>query len=412
MKIVVFESDTVNCFYPLSLTKPLWELRCGLYSFRERIQLFAEKQFPSSEVIFLTRDYLAPLYRELYPDTLINEFSRVNGQDILFINAVSLPDAVKGIPEHGTAFMRGDQPVMARCGSDTVDFSGPVPVLANPEIAKKDLDSDDFVIAGYIWDLVHENGKRITDDISLSGMKSAEELTDVTITGPVTQFYAGKGVVLEPFVSINTTEGPVYIGDNCELNPFTSIRGPAAIGAGSRLLGAKIREGTTIGSGCRVGGEIEESIFHGNSNKYHDGFIGHSYIGEWVNMGALTTNSDLKNNYTQVKVFVPEKRVSTGSLKVGCFMGDFVKTGIGTLINTGTSIGTGAMMVHNGPVTPYHIPPFHWLMNSSVNCCNWLDEFFRASAHMMSRRNREFSENYREMLGKLFHLTGNQKRCT
>jgi len=195
------------------------------------------------------------------------------------------------------------------------------------------------------------------------------------------------------------------IGSGTRVHSFTRIEGPCVIGRNCLILGAKVRAGTTIGECCRIGGEIEQSIFQGFSNKYHDGFIGHSFVGEWVNLGALTTNSDLKNNYTNVKVYVPGARKRTGLRKVGCFIGDHVKTSIGTLINTGTSIGTGAMLVHAGRLTPGHIPPFSWYMDNEVARASIADPFISICREAMSRRNVDISENYITLVNTVFELS-------
>ena len=144
-------------------------------------------------------------------------------------------------------------------------------------------------------------------------------------------------------VVIDAEHGPVYIDEGAEIHPFTRIEGPCYVGKKSILLGAKCREGNSIGPMCRVGGEVEESIIHGYSNKYHDGFLGHAYVGEWVNLGALTTNSDLKNDYSSVSVMLDgHTPIDTGSTKVGSLIGDHTKTSIGTLLNTGAYVGAMA----------------------------------------------------------------------
>ena len=137
-------------------------------------------------------------------------------------------------------------------------------------------------------------------------------------------------------VVLDAEHGPIYIDAGAEIHPFTRIEGPCYIGAGSVLFGAKCRAGNSIGPMCRIGGEIEGTIIQGYSNKYHDGFLGHAYVGQWVNLGALTTNSDLKNDYSEVRITLDgQSPIATGSNKVGALIGDHAKTSIGTLLNTG-----------------------------------------------------------------------------
>jgi UDP-N-acetylglucosamine diphosphorylase/glucosamine-1-phosphate N-acetyltransferase len=153
-------------------------------------------------------------------------------------------------------------------------------------------------------------------------------------------------------------DGPVYVGNNVTIRGYSTIRGPCSIADGSVLDGAKLTH-SSIGPRCRLSGEIEQTIFQGYANKQHEGFLGHSFIGEWVNLGAGTTNSDLKNNYKEVKVHQAGKSRATGSLKVGCFVGDHTKTGIGTLINTGSLFGSFCNLL-GGKVSPAYLPAFVW----------------------------------------------------
>ena len=143
-----------------------------------------------------------------------------------------------------------------------------------------------------------------------------------------------------------------------KIQSFTRIEGPCFIGERTQLFRALIREGTTIGPVCRVGGEIEECIFQGYSNKYHEGFLGHSYVCPWVNIGAMSTTSDLKSDYSNVKVPLEGTPIDSGSPKVGSFIGDHVKTAINSMFNTGSSIGVMAMVLPGGPLLPKFIPSF------------------------------------------------------
>lgn len=175
------------------------------------------------------------------------------------------------------------------------------------------------------------------------------------------------GVEIEPYAVLDARQGPIFIGQGTIVKAGANLRGPLF-----------------IGPECRIGGEVTHSIFQGYSNKAHYGFIGHSYIGEWVNLGAGTTNSNLKNNYGTVKVMVNGKEVDSGQQFLGCIIGDFVKTGIGTLINTGTVIGFGANVL-GGKVTPKYIPDFDWCGEGKYR----LKDFLAAAEKMMGRRGQK-----------------------
>lgn len=420
MNIIVFEDGLHDNFYPLSLTKPLWELRSGLYSFRERLEIFVrnEPKLVDAGLHFFTREYLAPYFRERYPRLPINDYSVFDGDsECFFLNAVTYPSGSVFAIETNSVVMMGNVPVAARVSADRMRKpADSIPaMLADCGLAVIEYDGlPEGTGKGrkteYIWDLMDSNPWALRNDYAMSGFAGNGHLRkDVTISGDATQVYIEDGAVFDPFVFIDASEGPVYIGSGTKINSFSRIEGPCMIGRQCVIYGAKIRSGTSIGSFCRIGGEVEQSIFHGFSNKYHDGFIGHSYIGEWINMGAMTTNSDLKNNYTNVKVHTPASRKKTGKTKIGCFMGDFVKTSIGTLINTGASIGPGAILVHAGNLTPCHIPSFCWYVNGETGRPLLFDDFIVICRKAMGRRNAEVSEELMALLRTVYDMTSPER---
>jgi UDP-N-acetylglucosamine diphosphorylase/glucosamine-1-phosphate N-acetyltransferase len=211
-------------------------------------------------------------------------------------------------------------------------------------------------------------------------------------------------------VAIDAEHGPVYIDEGAEIQPFSRIEGPCYIGKGSILLGAKCREGNSIGPVCRVGGEVEESIIHGYSNKYHDGFLGHAYVGEWVNLGALTTNSDLKNDYTTVSVMLDGRNaIDTGSTKVGSLIGDHTKTSIGTLLNTGSYVGAMAIIMATGKPLPKYIPSFSWFVEGVVTKGFGRRKLYETAKTAMSRRGREWTDAEEAMWEAIFEMTAPQR---
>ncbi len=194
------------------------------------------------------------------------------------------------------------------------------------------------------------------------------------------------------------------------VHSFTRIEGPCFVGRDCVLLGAKIRGGSSIGDGCRIGGEVEVSIFQARSNKYHDGFIGHSYVGEWVNFGALSTNSDFKNNYTGVKVSLARRRVATERLKIGCYIGDFTRTGIGTLINTGSVMGPGCMLVQDAATAPLYMPPFSWFIGGQLTEGESFESFEAACETAMGRRGTQPGPGLGGLLARLYETTVEERR--
>jgi len=200
-----------------------------------------------------------------------------------------------------------------------------------------------------------------------------------------------------PGTVISTETGPVFIDRNAVVRPGSFVEGPCYIGQGTVIDGAKVRPGCSFGPQCRIGGEVEASVFQGHANKHHEGFIGHAYVGEWANLGALTTNSDLKNAYQPVEASWQAKTVDTGLLKVGCFIGDHAKTAIGTLINTGARIGTFANWFEPG-LSPKEVPAFAWGSEA-----RWpLGHVLSNARKVMSRRGAAPSAAYEQALRTLY----------
>jgi UDP-N-acetylglucosamine diphosphorylase/glucosamine-1-phosphate N-acetyltransferase len=207
-------------------------------------------------------------------------------------------------------------------------------------------------------------------------------------------------------VVIDAEHGPVYLDEGVEVHPFTRIEGPCYVGKKSILLGAKCREGNSIGPMCRIGGEVEESIIHGFSNKYHDGFLGHAYVGEWVNLGALTTNSDLKNDYGDVEVILDGRTpIKTGSVKVGALIGDHTKTSIGTLLNSGAYVGAMALIMTTGKPLQKFIPDFAWLIEGIVTKGFGKGKLYETAKIAMSRRKKEWTPAQQAMWDAIFAIT-------
>ncbi len=192
----------------------------------------------------------------------------------------------------------------------------------------------------------------------------------------------GRDVRVEPGVLFDTSEGPILIGDRTEVFAGSRIAGPFVCGPDSRLLGGMLA-GVTAGPFSYLRGEVEESVVLGYTNKAHDGFLGHAYVGSWVNLGAMTTNSDLKNNYGTVRLLLPDGEVDTGLTKLGCLVGDHVKTGIGTLINTGSVIGAGSNLF-GGAMPPRWVPPFSWGSGDSLT--EYRSDAFLSTARIVMER--------------------------
>jgi UDP-N-acetylglucosamine diphosphorylase/glucosamine-1-phosphate N-acetyltransferase len=210
-------------------------------------------------------------------------------------------------------------------------------------------------------------------------------------------------------VVADTTRGPIVLDRDAVVTAFTRLEGPCAIGPRTQIHGAKIRAGTTLGPDCRIGGEVECSIVQGHSNKYHDGFLGHAYVGEWVNLGAGTHNSDLRNDYGEIAVTVNGRLVRTGLTKVGCFLGDHTKTGLGALLNTGTNAGVFCNLLPGG-LLPRYVPSFGRWWNDALTDGADLSALLRTAAEVMRRRQVVFTAAHAELYRTLFEQTAAERR--
>jgi UDP-N-acetylglucosamine diphosphorylase/glucosamine-1-phosphate N-acetyltransferase len=214
------------------------------------------------------------------------------------------------------------------------------------------------------WDLVRENASILRADFDLfaPGLESRRLARPEEIG---VDCYVGRGAQISSKASIDASDGPILVGADARIEPFAFVKGPAFVGSGAIVrAGGRIEGGSTIGPGCRVGGEIEASILQPFSNKQHDGFLGHSLVGSWANLGAGTITSDLKNNYGLVRTTVEGRRVETDLRKLGSVVGDHVKLGIGSLLGAGASIGTAAQIASAGAVIAGAVPVFAWWVGS------------------------------------------------
>ncbi len=250
-------------------------------------------------------------------------------------------------------------------------------------------------LLAHVWELVSLGEEQLEHDVAeLAPPAVRPDFPGVYVLGDG-HVSLGKGVRIEPQVVLDTRHGPIWLDDGVTVNAFTHIWGPTYVGPGSTLLAEEI-EGCAIGPVCRVHGQVECTTMLGYDNKAHTGFLGHAYTGRWVNLGALTTNSDLKNNYSEVDMWTPNGVAATGQTKLGCLIGDHVKTGIALILNTGTVMGAGSNL-WGAELPPKHVPPFSWGCGSRLVAYD-VDKFLVTAARAMARRKMELSESAAQQL--------------
>ena len=407
--ICLFEDANVINLHPLVYLRPVYDLRCGILTLREKISL----RFPKSKLILHCRSFLADAIKERYP-----QYSRdfTTSDSILFINGrIVFSDAFyKVLQKQRDDFIvrNGDSVIAARLSKENIDK---VQGLSDDYLSFdnvndiQQIETDEKLIS-YPWDLVNRNGKEIENDFVLLTKKKKTTIKKFKSVELINKknIFIEKDVQLDPFSVLDASDGPIYIGRNVRIMSHAVIQGPAFIGEGSTIkMHAAIYHNTSIGEVCKVGGEVEESIIHSYSNKQHEGFLGHAYLGSWVNIGASTNNSDLKNNYANVDVYINGKHMDSGSRFVGLIMGDHSKTAINTMFNTGTVVGVSCNIFGAGFPAKY-IPSFAWGGSDFLRTYH-ITKSLEVAKIVMKRRNIELTETEEKLLEKVFELTESER---
>jgi UDP-N-acetylglucosamine diphosphorylase/glucosamine-1-phosphate N-acetyltransferase len=262
----------------------------------------------------------------------------------------------------------------------------------------------------YPWDLVERNAEVLEQDgQEWCGKGGAVDRAEVPVVGPRERFAAHAEARIEPFTVIDTTRGPVLIDRGAVVQAFSRLEGPCYVGPETQVLGARVR-GSSIGPQCRLGGEVEYTVIQGYSNKAHDGFLGHSCLGEWVNLGAGTQVSDLRVDYGQISVSLGGRKVGTGLIKVGAYLGDHTKTSVATLLNQGTVAGPFSLLLTSGGLMPRVLPPFCQFAHGRIQERVDLRLLFGTAATVMARRGRQWTAAHAELYFSLFDQTEPARR--
>ncbi len=374
MRIVVYE-DHPEHFFPLVNFYPQFNLRIGMKTIAEHTADY----FPKFKFDYVGRELFN------FRPSLKNEPTMYLSTRLILKERIHLPyEETKFVVEdYEAGFLKVSPPFP----QNALEIHS---VLKSIKRTKK--------ISGKIlyhpWDIIKYNGEMISEHFQQT-KKTCRIARNISFVGPRKLLFIASDAVIHKFVFFDCQSGPVYIDKKAEIGPFTTIVGPAYIGEGAILDRAKVVK-TTIGPYCRIGGEIEACVFQGFSNKYHEGFIGHSFIGEWVNIGSLTTNSDLKNNYSNVRVRIGNTQYDTGMVKLGCFIGDHTKLGIGTLIPTGAVIGS-FVNFFGGGMMPNYVSSFKWL-GPDINQDYDIEKAIQTARAVMARRGIILSREYENLI--------------
>lgn len=403
-KLVVYEDEGYQDLAPLVYLRPVFSLRCGARSLLEKIRAL----YPGQRPVLWVRDHLREVTQERFPGLLVNEASAIGSDAVLVVNGRAILREKVSLQGEACAFSSDDSLVAVRmegkkfleklrAGLSLSSFAE-----GQPRRAIK------AQILRYPWDFVKANGEEIRGDFS-SLKKGKQGFLDnrAVVYGRRKDVFVAPEARVEAGVVLNATAGPIWIDRSAVIRGPSALEGPCFIGQETGVDGARIRSGVSIGRICRIGGELNESILSDFSNKQHDGFLGHAYLGEWVNLGAGTTNSDLKNSYGEITVYLEGRGVNSHEIKVGCFIGDQTKTAIGTLINTGAVIGM-ACNVFGGAVRKF-LPSFAW-GNSERSSEHQVDQAVETAKVVMSRRGIQMSHAYESTFRKAFEMTRKERK--
>ena len=392
MSVLLIETTDYKNFLPIANTRFLWDITCGIYTPLQRF----EKQFHDVKVYscrfddkafgHLKGDYGDKVYAPNNPVQTINTV--VNSQYIPFEN-LSPQINQMGITKDGKfVYLRLED--------------------IKPAVIEKLLKNDLKALMSKIKVVTVDSGmflKRMTDIVNNNAEAIEFETylvrNDGNFISPNNNIYIDKTAKIQQFVSLQADHGPIIIDKGAVVRAFSIIDGPAYIGKNTVIDSAKIRGGTTIKDVCRIGGEVEATVMESYSNKHHEGFLGHSYVGSWVNIGAMATTSDLKNNYGNVRLKMGREEIDTGTPKFGSIICDYAKIGIGVMLNTGSVISEGANIYLEDKQTPKFVKPFAWGQKGRYE----IVKFIRDAKKAMSRRNAAMSEDREKFLRERFRAT-------
>lgn len=383
MNYIAFDDSQIrNQLKPFTFTKPVAGIRCGTLTIGQKW----EKTLGTT-ISYLTETYLQ------------EKFVQISADVNIYINGGVCPDAnilaeIQQLKEEEKLI--GGEIVLAIKTAQTLSFP-----IDYSQFSSKELIGTKPVIIQHLPDIYLRNGDQIKADFQLITNNRQSQ----TITDPFTRIYAPENVFVEAGASIkaaiiNAENGPVYIGKNATIQEGSIIIGPFSADEGSIVAwGAKMRANTTLGPFCRAGGEVGNSILSAYSNKAHDGFLGNSVLGEWCNLGANTNNSNLKNDYSDVKLYsyVTKQLEKSGELFCGLFMGDYTKAGISTMFNTGTVAGVCSNIFGAG-FQDKHIPSFKWGGVDSGYALYRFDKAMQVINETMKRREKQLSETDLQIL--------------
>ncbi|ACF14329.1 conserved hypothetical protein [Chloroherpeton thalassium ATCC 35110] len=414
MQIIIFEDDSVQHFLPLVYLKPVYDLRVGFGSLKEK---FTAKLSPKAELFYHLRTYLRAVFEEVG----VALASDVKEQDdVLFLSGRVICDdgfsekVLSGFFQKNTAYYNGGQIVAFRGAlADFFPDSKNLPntISVSPAIASLPAQQVDCDMLSFLWDLI-----RLHPQEFLREAKSCSDFGQ--IKGKVSphaflvnekNIFIGEGAEVKAGAVLDAEDGYIYVSPGAKILPNAVLMENVFLGQKSTIkIGAKIYSNVFIGEQSKVGGEVEDSIIEPFANKQHEGFIGHSYISSWCNLGADTNNSDLKNNYSSVRMTLAGKSFDTKMQFLGLFMGEHSKSGINTMFNTGTVVGLSSNIFGAG-FPPKYVGSFQWGGKEDGLTEYRLVKALEVARAMMKRRKIDLTPAYETAFRAAYALEKSRK---
>jgi len=388
MNYILFDDDRWNNLLPLTYTRPVSAVRIGILTIKEKWEKYLNRNCSQ-----LTQEYLS----EKFPLNIEHENILINGG---ILPSTQLAERIATL-QNNEAVKKGNTLIAYNCNKAQANNFNVTTILDNA--TEIDLE---YIEIQNTWDIFSFNGVALEDDFAIiTKGRTSQPIDDTNRCINPENIFMEEGATVQ-CATLNASKGPIYIGKNAEIMENSAVRGPLALCENATLnMSSKIYGPTTIGPFCKVGGEVNNSVFFGYSNKGHDGFLGNSVLGEWCNLGADTNNSNLKNNYAEVKLwnYSAKRFVKTGLQFCGLIMGDHSKSGINTMFNTGTVVGVNANIFGSG--FPRNIVPSYAWGGAQGFITYTKPKAFEVAKKVMSRRGLEFDGAEQKILEKVFELT-------
>jgi UDP-N-acetylglucosamine diphosphorylase/glucosamine-1-phosphate N-acetyltransferase len=413
MQICIFEGINYDRLEPLIYTRPAYDMICGINSLRKKIL----RAYPGTKYSLHCRAYLEHFVKAKNPGVDVN---KIEDDKCLLINGriFAPPNLAEIVPLNGDdrLYMNGEQIIAARVSGKKLKEvkENLYDILSESNFDGIPVEKVNVRYADYVWDFVVNNAKEIRCDFE----QVMNDVQKDNIKGKVYEgahliekenIFIGEGAVIKAGAVIDASNGPVYIDRDAVVASNAVVEGAVYLGEGSIIRScARVYENVSIGQVCKIGGEVEDTIFLPFSNKQHSGFLGHAYIGSWVNIGADTNCSDLKNNYGSIKVYTNGEIIDSKLQFLGLIMGDHSKTAINTMFNTGTIVGFSCNIFGAGFPDKY-IPSFSWGGSGSVTTYD-IEKSIETARRMLQRRKKEISEQEEKLFRKIFDLTKKERR--